>query len=850
MATKFIAPFELQPFTSFIREELNRREQDVGFQYTKNDTASWDDNGDWNTYKGPLRCWVRICSNGIGSEKYGSKEGFVMGGINGFYKDYGFDPVTNAKKETVLGYTPSGEEHKIEGEYAVDSTTISKHVPPPGIISVDAVIQKSLYRQVTIKWKCYSKDHLNYLTPYMMTPGVSMFIEWGWNHYNPKCLLNLMDIGRPALMKKTMDDKTPGPSGDPDDPRTDSGHGLLGLYTDPLLQQTHIEQGKGMYELTCGIISSFDFSVQADGSYDCTTEVKSNSFIYSGTQVKSNALASTSTADSQGNKKPEPVKSLKAYIDGQFKEIPKVVLNNLDNNEPLFPNSGFPGPETRVFIPRNLDTSKDPRTKQDNVTKFSFDSGATDDFWITMGLFIDIVNKFCEGTSEKTGAAFSRIDISSSWIGGHKNLISTDGKVLLIPNAVAPNISPDVEDRGKSTLYQTPPTQQTGALPPAKSEADKTLESVFNVAQRQDLNEIINYFRINYGGKQPEQVAFPTASYDYYTGKLENLYVHKDVIIAALQKSETITDVLNYVLNKINEAANNMWQFNIIQYGPSNSLLSIIDIKSMSIKRLQDLGGGFRPFLYFFKNRASKNTIISLSMSVKLSDKVATQVLYNSPKDNRSTVPISNPFKFTIKDRFFKKTLDDSYLTPSDRETLLKQQQNPEKEREREDQKKLIQKEKDVKSGAFVVGIIKKETVSLDTLSPEAFDQLPLPSRLALVDPFNFSRTITLEQTYIRKLVLTQKDLLNLLVNDQDPYNMSVNGMPQPDFKVEISLLGIAGLKTFQIFGIDNLPEPYDKDILFQVNDVKHSLQSNGMWTTTITASLRPVKALNLAAAI
>jgi len=57
---------------------------------------------------------------------------------------------------------------------------------------------------------------------------------------------------------------------------------------------------------------------------------------------------------------------------------------------------------------------------------------------------------------------------------------------------------------------------------------------------------------------------------------------------------------------------------------------------------------------------------------------------------------------------------------------------------------------------------------------------------------------------------------------------------------------GIGGLKTFQIFGIDNLPEPYDKDILFQIEDVKHSLQSNGQWTTTITAGIRPTKGLNV----
>jgi hypothetical protein len=395
MSTRFVAPFEIQPFPKYIRDELERREKDVGMNFISNTVASWDDDGNWNTYKGPMRCWVRVCSNGIGEEKYGSKEGFVMGGANGFYKDYGFDPTTYNKTETVLGFTPSGVEHSIVGENNQNGI-INKHVPPPGIISIDAIMQKSMYRQITIKWKCYSKDHLNYMTPYFMSPGVSMFIEWGWNHYNPKSLLNLNDFGQPAKMKESVDDKTPGPSGDPEDPRKTKGFGLLGIYTDPLEQQLIVEDGKGLYDLTCGIISNFDYSLQPDGSYDCTTEVKSNSFIYSGVQTRSNAMASTSPADSKGNKKPEPVTGLQGYINNAFKSLPKTVLTGLNGNNPLFPIPGWPGPETRVFIPRNLDTSNDPRTRVDNVTKYSFDSGANDEFWITMGLFVDLINFDCE----------------------------------------------------------------------------------------------------------------------------------------------------------------------------------------------------------------------------------------------------------------------------------------------------------------------------------------------------------------------------------------------------------------------------------------------------------------------
>ena len=810
-----IAPFAIQPIGLFVRKELERRERDVGFNFIDSQQAGWDTDGTWNTYKGPMRCWVRVCSNGIGDPKYGVKEGFIMHGVNGFYNDYGFDPITKAKTQTVLGYTPSGEEHKIVGEYSDTGGSISKHSPPPGIVSMDVALKgnpPASYRTVTIKWKCHSKDHLNYLTPYFMTPGVSTFIEWGWNHFNPSCLLNLTDIGTPSLYQLSTDAPAR-KTANPEDPRSLEGSGLLGMYTDCWKQEEQIEKGNGMYELTCGIITSFEYSLQSDGSYDCTTVVSSNASIYSGTVTKSTALASTSKADDKGNKKPESVQDLKTYINSQFKNLPRAILDGLDTKNRLFEIEGWPEPETRIFIPRNVGGGKDPRDKISSSTSYSFDNSATDHFWISMGLFVDLINKFTRLESVRTGATFNQIDIKSSWIGGHKNLISTNAKVLLIPNSQAPNISPDAEVRGKSSNYSYPPDDDKGVPPKPKSEADKTLESVMNGNVRQDLNEIVNFFRHYSGQKTKAETDFPSNKYEYYLGKLENLYIHKDVVIDAVNKSETVTDILNFVLSKVSECVKGFWKFNVIQYGSSNSLLTIIDTDAFNVQRLQELSSAQAPYLYSFKNRAVKNTIQSLNFSVKLSDKVTQTVLQGGKNDNKVTVPIKNAFGFNPTDRLYVRTMGDSYLTPHDQETIAKHQQNIEGERNREDGKKseLLKKEKDNKAEAFIYGEVYADNTS-----------------------------------YIRKLALTQLDLFTLLINDKDPKNASVNSVLQPNIKAEITLLGIAGFKTFQIFAIDNLPTPYDKDILFMVTDVKHTIQG-GNWTTTVTAGLRPIKSLNVA---
>lgn len=813
MSTRIVAPFEIQPINQFIRKELERRESDTGFNYIKASQSGWDDDGTWSSYKGPLRAWVRVCSNGIGDPKYGSKQGFIMHGVNGFYKDYGFDPITKARTQTVLGFTPSGDEHKIDGEYTNSGTAVNKHVPPPGIVSIDATLKgQALYRSVTIKWKCHSKDHLNYISPYFFSPCVTMFIEWGWNHFNPSCLLDLTDIGKPSLYSLSSD--APARSkANPEDPRSLEGNGLLGIYTDPWKQEEQIEKGRALYELTCGIITSFEYTIDADGSYDCTTVVNSNASIYSGTVTKSTARASTNKSDSRGNKKPKPVQDLKTYINNGFKSVPDEIFSKLDSKSKLFDIEGWPEPETRIFIPRNINIEKDPRSKIAKSTQYSFDKSGTNDFWISFGLFVDILNKFTRLESINNKSTFNQIDIKSSWIGGHKNIISTNGKVLLIPNSQAPNISPDVEVRGNSTIYTYPSSSIKSNPTNPKSEADKTLESVTGGNVRQDLDEIVNFFRHNNGQKTKADTEFPSSKYDYHLGKLENLYIHKDIIIESVNKSETVTDILNFVLSKMSECVKGFWKLKIIQYGRSNSLLTIIDEDAVNVERLQELSSEQSPYLYSFKHRSSKNVIQSFNFTVKLSDKVAQTVIQNYKNDDRVTVPIKNQFAFTPADRLYAKTSEDSYLVPADIETLQKKKQNSELDLNREDGKRsaLLKKEKDNKSGAFIYG----ETYLKD------------------------------ETTYIRKLVLTQLDLFTLLVVDKDPKNTSVNSVLQPDIRAEITLLGIAGFKTNQIFAIDNMPAPYDKDIVFQIIDVKHTLQS-GNWTTVITAGLRLIKNFNI----
>jgi hypothetical protein len=95
----------------------------------------------------------------------------------------------------------------------------------------------------------------------------------------------------------------------------------------------------------------------------------------------------------------------------------------------------------------------------------------------------------------------------------------------------------------------------------------------------------------------------------------------------------------------------------------------------------------------------------------------------------------------------------------------------------------------------------------------------------------------------IVNLVLPNETLLIALMNDMDfEKNSNIYGGQQPGFTVEMTLQGISGLRTFQLFSLKNLPSPYsEREIMCQIVDVSHKID-NGNWTTTIKAGIRSIR--------
>jgi hypothetical protein len=148
--------------------------------------------------------------------------------------------------------------------------------------------------------------------------------------------------------------------------------------------------------------------------------------------------------------------------------------------------------------------------------------------------------------------------------------------------------------------------------------------------------------------------------------------------------------------------------------------------------------------------------------------------------------------------------------------------------------------------GSYIMSFKTYKNKSFDLKKQEMISQAQLMSAARTGrDVGVSSNTGTNEVTEwnIVNLVLPNDSLLIALMNDMDfKNNTNIYGGQQPGFTVEMTLQGISGLRTFQLFSLKNLPSPYsDREIICQIVDISHKVDSAN-WTTTIKAGIRSIR--------
>ena len=141
-----------------------------------------------------------------------------------------------------------------------------RNTPIPGITSINVSNKGDLgtIRRATLAIKCYHEKDLEDLEMMYMVPGSSILLEWGWYSSNksvlPIYLGDLQDGGKYStidtiqeqIIKKTLDVED-----------------LLSEYN---IDETS-ETSAGLYDGLLGVVTKFNWTNAADGSYDIQIDI-------------------------------------------------------------------------------------------------------------------------------------------------------------------------------------------------------------------------------------------------------------------------------------------------------------------------------------------------------------------------------------------------------------------------------------------------------------------------------------------------------------------------------------------------------------------------------------------------
>jgi len=818
MAQTLLPPWAPIPIKTYHRNEFQRRANNYGISYDQKNNKQYDVN-----YKGPMSPWIRCVSNTLVKNKVSGiqREGFILYGGKGFEDRYGINTNGTYGKQ-VIGYDLKGDPHIIDN---ADANTAQPFRPNPAIKSIDVKIKMDVYRTATIRWDAFSLDQMNYMSYYFFTPRNTILLEWGWNNFDQSSMIDLSNPGKFAA----LDDSTGlytvySDSENPDQPSTftfvsgsqynsnvmsQQSRGILDAYSDPYVFEYGTEKSNGNYDGMIGQVFNWSYIFNdATLTYECTTEIASNSKYYMGLSVRNYTFVTDAQDDSQAT----VIQEFNSYWDHKFEADVKsaqgktgvLINNNVDLNG-------------RYFNIGNYANSQHSSSKIKH----------NDNNYVTIGFFLDLLSSFIPKKLNKV------INIEDVYIGAHPNLISTDPDVI-IPNPYTPvyysynilhNTIPSVRKERTRIL------KGDKGLVPANKLMVRVLNNINkdNPSGRKNLNEILNYNR-----NGDSSFSFPlsnplpddTSDQYLYKGKLTNIYISTK-FIKLITKQSDIMEILKALCSKLNNIGL-FWSLSPIC--SDQNTIKIVDTAFTDVNFLKiaknDLG--IDSIIYYLDTTSQLSIVRNFKFDVKLSDAVANSIVMRNQvnKDSTADATLNNRENFDVEDDV---QVTDMILPKLDVESKREAAVAKAKEANSKSiadslnpvAKQALQEAMDARNDkATEIDLGEHNNIDKDNLSVE------IPGGII---------HLGLNEKY--------KEKLQEMLNDPTPAFTNFNSMPIPGVTAEFTLNGIGGLKTFQVFGVKALPRPYKDNIVFKIKEINHTVSEN-VWNTSIISNVIPSRSL------
>ena len=736
-----------------------------------------------------LNAWVRVTSAVSGNKGDGltlvSNPNFKLFGAAGVSSVYGIN-----KQSGTIGETWGGS--------PINPSEGQGYKPSPIIESIEIDEGAgNLSRKANFTIKCFSKDQMQLITEYFQEPGFTVFLEWGWN--TPDSMkglvkkLNATEIANFQNFKNLTNRRITSKG------QYDNYLGFItggGIATEGENWTVEVKC-TGFTELPAYLVNGDNSGDDSDKSAKKESDYK-NLSLETDLNVKRwmfayNALPS--------NRKTAEIKSLATKNDDSLRKVPiahAVNYVNFDETITDALNSKADG----TAIGRFLGWGGAKEKGADGKERIDIPAGTKivgGEKFIRFGTLMKIMNQMIiKGLKIGKKTVSMEIHSEHTICSAYPNIFSTDKSKLLIPNVKTPKFS---------FLDAKNNTKSLEAIP---SDVDDYSIEYGGVKIQFPFENGINGGSVQVGGNfydlQYKDDTTPSSECidknQGYWGFLDDLYVNFDFASGIMGTSNfTVKDALYQILNGMSSAANDLWNFQIMETTLENDRGNLK--KGDSIITIQETNFTYKPTInpYTFNLIGSDSIFKDASLNLDMSAAKMNQVIGTrlGKKINGETQPLFG--------RLDAGTITDLVLKEIDSKKEAPVEQKTEGEETDEELK-----EKNYLNFLGKIG----------TYPKVQFEKKDIPDKFIV-------------QEYTYASVYDDKQLLKMAKGKADK-EKGVSILLPINFTFTVH--GVSGIKRGDRFRVRGIPDKYFKQGFFQVLGVKHTIQ--GMeWTTEVEGGFR-----------
>jgi hypothetical protein len=744
--------------------------------------------------------------------------------------------------------------------------------PSPGIVSFTVKEGKDqISKEANLQIKCFSLEQMEIVQTYFLEPGYSLCVEWGWN--TPEGGMSMIDTGAGILSQCTE----------------------RNLNYD-VLHKLRIKSN-GDYDTFFGFIvggsvsndgEQFNVDIKLRGAPGLPTYLQSHAQLqkqdkktgkiiesdkkvpYPPSEVSDEDTATSVPLrrfksmfnDLPAHRQISQVDDLKTKVTQfDFINVDEVIKNNIVTSYGTdfgFLNKGE-GSDVKVNAAAGSTSVTIAKEKLYSKNRY-----------IKMDLAIDILNSngallsYTMG-DKKVGVG---IDISKTKIGAFPKMFSLKSSALVIPGEIPAFVEYYFND---ATITQL---------------AEGRLQVGGNVIEAKPNHAIGGISFVQGKNLTPDIDNDGYAEKQGYWGYLKDLYVNLDMLIAKTkQPNKSIREVLLDVLNEMSAAANSFWHFQLVErvLTEDSGSLKKGDVVITVIDE-NWIGENPNKSIEFFYHTGERSpfleSTLDLSIPADMANKIISERLsISSQKDAPFISTAKGGFFASEPDMFLKaakkygiadegnanadngdgvvpeldeeslegkiekqkdlqKKLDATKVAPLDTnvkaivgsdEIVQTRVRNAEIEKI-QNELTALKKEIETKSEEQKVAAINSNLSKIEIVPNPALNSTnEAKLNTALENRVDFD-------TNYRIYCFDDKSYFDRLKNDSFQQK---GGYSHPlPIKYSFKTLGISGLRRGDTFIIKGIPDKYNKNGLFQITQIEHTL-SGMLWTTSVTGEFR-----------